>query len=141
MAFSQNVNPTFPKQPQAARVQIVIGDAQAQKTAYTAGASGSKIVAIIATSTDTSARDIQLSITNGGTSYPLGTKTVAITSGFVAGVPAVNLLDAAVVVGMPYDSDGNEFLYLISGDTLTVSALTTVTTAKAITVHVFAVDF
>src|SRR4051812_7179014 len=127
MAFTQNLNPTFPKQPLISRVQIVNADAQTQKTGYTAGTSGSKIVAILATSTDTSARDIQVSITNGGTSYPLGTKSVAITAGFVAGTPAVNLLDPTNMVGLPIDSDGNPFLYLISGDTLTFSALTTVT--------------
>lgn len=141
MAFTQNTNPTFPKQPSTNRVQILPADTTTSKTGYTAGASGSKIVSIIATSTDTVARDITVSITNGGTAYLLGTKTVPITSGFVAGTPAVSLLDSAVIVGMPFDSDGNEFLYLISGDTLTFASLVTVTAAKAITIHVFAVDF
>lgn len=141
MAFTQNTKPTFPFQPQAFTVNIANADAQAQKVGYTAGANGSKIIAVIATSTDSAARDIQMSRTNGGTSYPLGTKNVAITAGTVTGTPAVNLLDPTVEVGLPIDSDGNPFLYLISGDTLTFSALTTVTTAKLISITVIAVDF
>lgn len=141
MTFSANLTPTFPKQPQTNRVQIAPADTTTQKTVYTAGSNGSKIVSIIATSTDTSARNITVSITNGGTSYPLGTIAVAITAGTVAGTPAVNLLDSTVIVGIPFDSDGNPFLYLISGDTLTVNSGTTVTTAKAITVHAIASDF
>lgn len=141
MAFTQNLNPTFPKQPQANRVTIVNADAQAQKTGYTAGASGSKIIAIIVTSTDTATCDIQTSITNGGTSYPLGTKTIAISAGTVAGTNAVNLLDPTNMVGLPIDSDGNPFVYLISGDTLTFESLVTVTSGKTIVIHVFGMDF
>jgi hypothetical protein len=141
MAFTQNINPTFPKQPQGGKVQILNATGTANVTAYTAGTSGSKVVAIMASSTDTSGRDIAIKITNGGTDYVLGTKTVAANSGFVAGTPAVNLLDPTVIVGLPTDSDGNKFLYLISGDTLTANSLTTVTAAKAINIVVVTADF
>jgi hypothetical protein len=141
MAFTQNTVPTFPKQPQINRVQIAPADAQNQKTGYTAGANGSKIIGVIIASSDTSARDVQMSITNGGTSYPIMTKTVPLSAGFVAGTAAVNFLDPVLLVGMPVDNDGNPYLYLISGDTLTFSALTTVTAAKLITIHVIAADF
>jgi hypothetical protein len=36
--------------------------------------------------------------------------------------------------GLPLDSDGNPEILLVSGDTLTVEALTSVTAAKTITV-------
>lgn len=141
MAFTQNKYPTYPFQPQINRVQILPADASGYKTCYTAGTNGSKIVAVIATSIDGTARDVTLSITNGGTSYELGTKSVTIQAGTVTGTPAVNLLDTTVIIGLPTDSDGNPFLYLISGDTLQVKALTTVTAAKYISVHVIAADF
>src|ERR1700676_5553355 len=99
MAFTQNKYPTFPLQPTNGRVQIVNADAQAQKTAYTAGANGSKIIGVIVASTDTSARDVTLYITNSGTSYPLGTKSATIAAGTATGTPAVNMLDTAVIVG------------------------------------------
>lgn len=140
MSFTQNILPTFAYQPQASRVQILPADTTTAKTAMTAGPNGSKVLGVIVTSSDTSTRDVLLSITNS-TLFPLGTKTIAITAGEVAGTPAVNLLDPAVIVGMPKDNDGNPFLFLVSGDTLTVNCLTTVTTAKALTIHVVYEDF
>ena len=141
MAFTPTNDPTFAKQPTNGHVQILPADASAQKTLYTAGANGSKIIGVIIGSTDTSARDIQLSIVNTALTYVLGTKTVAINAGSVAGTPAVNLLDPAVIPGMPVDNDGNPFLFLISGDTLVINSLTTVTTAKLIAGHCIAEDF
>lgn len=141
MAFTQNTTPTLAKQPQNGKVQIANADAQTQKTVYTAGASGSKIVGLGFVSTDTSARDVQVSITNGGTSYPIGTITVPIGAGNSGTVPSVTW-NLQQFPNLPIDSDGNLFVILISGDTLTVSALTTVTTAKLITVTAVAVgDF
>ncbi len=141
MAFTQNSVPTLVKQPQNGKVQIANADAQNQKTVYTAGASGSKVAALIAVSTDTSARDVQVSITNGS-SFPLGTVSVPAGAGNSSSVTSVNLLDPTRLVGLSYDSDGNPFIFLISGDTLTVSALSTVTSGKTITVTAPAVgDF
>jgi hypothetical protein len=140
MAFTQNTNPTFPKQPQNTKVQITHSTGTASVTGYTAGSSGSKIIAIIVTNTDTNPYSVQTSITNG-TVYLLGTKSVPTSAGNVAGTPATNLLDPTVMVGMPLDSDGNPFLYLISGDTLTFASLSTVTTAQTLNITVLAVDF
>ena len=141
MAFTQNKEPTFPLQPQASRVQIVNADAQAYKVGYTAGANGSKIFGVIATSSDTSNRDIAIVITNSAVNYVLGMKTVPLSSGIVAGTPSVNLIDTTTIPGLPVDNDGNPFIYLISGDTLTFQAQTSVTAAKIISIHVFAADF
>lgn len=134
MAFTQNSAPEFAKQPQNGKVQILPADAQAQKTVYTAGASGSKVTSLMAVSTDTASRDLQISITNGGTSFPIGTVSVVIGAGNSGTVPSTNLLNNSQLPGLPLDSDGNPYIHLISGDTLTVSALTTVTAAKTITV-------
>jgi len=141
MPFTQNINPTFPKQPQNGKIQILNGTGTANVTVYTAGASGTKVVAILVSSTDTSPRDVQIKVTNGGTDYVLGTKTIPANSGTAAGTAAVNLLDPNVIVGLPLDSDGNPFIYLISGDTLTAAALTTVTSAKAININAVVADF
>lgn len=132
MAFTQNINPTFPKQPVNSKIQITNATNLANVTIATPGASGSKLIGIIATSTDSSSRDVAVKITNGGTDFILGTKAVPANAGFAAGTPAVNLLDPAVIVGMPIDSDGNPFLYLMSGDTLTAATLVQLTAAKVI---------
>lgn len=142
MAFTQNTTGTFVKQPQNGKIQIANADGSNQKTVYTAGASGSKVIALMAVSTDTSNRDVQVSITNGGTSYPLGTVLVPAGSGNSSAVASVNLLTSVALSGLPLDSDGNACIHLVSGDTLTVSALTTVTSGKLITVSAPAVgDF
>jgi hypothetical protein len=141
MAFTQNINPEFPKQPQNGKVQILNATNLANVTVYTAGGSGSKVVALLVSSTDTASRDVQIKVSNGGTDFLLGTKTVPANSGNVAGTPTVNLLDPTVTPGLPIDSDGNPFLYLISGDTLTAAVLTQVTTAKVINLIAVLADF
>jgi hypothetical protein len=139
MSFVQNTKPTFPYQPQAATVNIANGDGQTLKTVCTPGSNGSKIIGLIATSTDTSARDVTVYRTNSAVDYPLGTTTVPITAGTIAATNGVNLLTN--IAGLPTDSDGNPFIYLISGDTLRVEALTTVTAAKNISVTAIYMDF
>lgn len=141
MAFTQNINPTFPKQPLNSKVQILNATNLANVTIATPGGSGSKLVALLASSTDTSSRDVAVKITNAATDYVLGTKSVPANSGTVAGTAAVNLLDPTVMVGLPVDSDGNPFLYLISGDTLTAAVLTQVTSGKAINLTAVYGDF
>jgi hypothetical protein len=134
MAFTQNSVPTLIKQPQNGKVQINNAAGQAQQTVYTAGANGSKVSSLLATSSDTSSRDVQISLTNGGTSYPLGTVAVPAGAGNSSSVTSANLLDPTRLLGLACDSDGNPFLHLVSGDTLTVAALSTVTSGKLITV-------
>lgn len=134
MSFVQNVAPTLVKQPMNGKVQIANADASNQKTVYTAGASGSKVTSLIAASTDTSARDVQVSITNGGTSFLISTVSVPAGAGSASGNPCINMFNPNSVPGLPVDSDGNAYIHLMSGDTLTVSSVTTVTATKLITV-------
>lgn len=141
MPFTQNINPTFPKQPQNSKVQITNGTNLANVTIVTPGANGSKVVGLLASSTDTSGRDIQVKVTNGGTDYILGTKTVAAGSGNAAGTPAVNLLDPTVIVGLPVDSDGNPFIFLGSSDTLTAATLVQLTSTKVVNLTAIYSDF
>lgn len=134
--------PVFPQTPKNGKVQIANADAQTQKTVYTGGANGSKIHGLIFVSTDTSNRDVQISITNGGTSFPIGTVSVVAGAGNASGTPSVNGFNTVNLVGLPVDSDGNpEILLLSASDTLTISALTTVTSGKLITATCFGADF
>ena len=135
-----SATPAFAATINLGLVTIVNGDASALKTLFTAGASGSKVVGVNATSDDTSARDIQIGITRSGTFYPLGTKSVAITAGQVTGTPAANLLDPSVIAGLSFDSDNQPYLLLKSGDTVQVKSLTTVTAAKTISITAWGGD-
>ena len=134
--------PVLPQTPNRGLVQIANGDGQNQKTIYTGGANGSKIVGLIAVSSDTSARDVQISITSGGTSYPVGTVSVPSGSGNSSAASSVNMFNTTAIPGIPIDSDGNPYLFLASAsDTLTASALSTVTSGKLITLVAITADF
>jgi hypothetical protein len=141
MALSPNQYIT-PQTPNRGFVQIANADGQNQKTVYTGGPNGTKITGLIGQSTDTSGRDVMVSITNGGTSYPLGSVTVAAGAGNSGAVASTNLMAPAQIPGLPVDSDGNPYLFLASAsDTLTVEALSTVTSGKLITVIAIGADF
>jgi hypothetical protein len=129
--------PVLPQTPKHGVVQIANADASNQKTVVTAGSNGAKLVALYASTTDTSARDVQIAIVRSGTTYILGTTTVPANSGNTAGTAMVDLLGSVVFpTGMlATDGDGRKYLFLESGDTLVVLALTTVTSGKIISAH------
>ena len=133
MAFIQNVFPTLPRMPRRGLVQIVNADASSAKTLVVAGSNGNKVVNIVASSNDSSSRDIQVALVRSATTYVLATTTVVANSGNVAGTAPADLL--AIVPNLARDQDGQPYLFLESGDTLVVSALTTVTAAKSVNVH------
>jgi hypothetical protein len=43
--------------------------------------------------------------------------------------------------GLPIDSDGNPYFYLASGDTIQCTFATTITSGKAVNIHVVTADF
>lgn len=127
--------PFFFGTPKNSKVQIANADASGLKTVVTGATNGTKVVSLIAASDDTAARDVTWGVTRGGTFHPLGTKTIPITAGTIAATPPVNLMDPAIVPGLPVDNDGNPYVFLESGDTLQAKSLTTVTSAKLISFH------
>lgn len=127
-----SATPFFFGTPKNSKVQILPADTSSLKTVVTGAANGSKVVALIVASDDTSARDVTFGVTKSATFYPLASKTVPITAGTVAGTPPINLLDPSVIPGLPVDNDGQPYILLETGDTLQAKSLTTVTAAKAI---------
>jgi hypothetical protein len=114
--------------------------ANAKKTIVTAGADGTKVVAVVAASTDTSARTAQLWLTRSATSYLLGSKTVAIGAGSDGASASANLLEL-LAAALPLDNDGQHYVLLESGDTLQVSFTAQVTSTKEIDVTAIAGNF
>lgn len=129
--------PIFLQAPKHGVVQIVPGDTTGNKTVITAGANGTKVIALYAYSDDTAARDIRVSIVRSATTYPISCVNVPLTSGHTSSIPPVNLFGGSQFPAnmLALDQDGQPYLFLESGDTLVVNVLTTVTTAKTITVH------
>jgi hypothetical protein len=133
--------PVFPQLPRNGKVQIVNADGTTLKTVYTADADGSKIVGLMATSTDSAARVVEVGIENGGTFYQLGAVNVPIDAGSITGTAAVNLMSMTSMPGLPVDNDGQPYLLLISGDTLKVRVQVAVTAAETINVTAIGADF
>jgi len=103
-------------------------------TFYTATGNGAKIESISATSTDTSARVLVVTINVGGTDYTVGTVNIPITAGTdAAATAAVSILENNSM--MPWvrrDSNGRAYLYLQSGNILKFNSQVTITSTKVI---------
>jgi len=143
MSFSPNTTPTFTKQPRIGLAQIANADASNLKTLVTAGANGSKVMGINASSTDTSGRDIQLTVTRSSVNYILWTVTVGAGAGNAGSTPSVDLMTTTDVPAglLCVDHDGQHYINLESGDTLSVSSLTTVTSGKFVSAAATYEDF
>ncbi len=123
--------PVFIQNPKAGAVSFTSADsANSKKTLVTADADGTKVVAVMSTSSDTSDRIAQLWLTRSATSYLLGSVIVPDLSGTDGVNPTVNLLDTTMVPSLPVDNDGQPYILLESGDTLQVSFTTAITAAK-----------
>lgn len=133
--------PTFVSVPKITPAAFTNADsANTKKTIHTAGASGSKVVAVIVTSTETAnARIGQLWLTRSATSYLLGSFNTPINSGFDGSASGVNAL--ALMPGLPTDNDGQVYLFLESGDTLQASFTTQVAAGKEVDVTCVAGNF
>ena len=82
--------PIYVGTPKIGVVQCLPADTTTAKTVYTAGASGSKLVSLVATSTDTAARIFTVAIVRSAVSYPVTTVTVPITAGNDGTTASVN---------------------------------------------------
>jgi len=133
--------PIFPQTVQNYVVQIANADASNSKTIATAGTNGSKIETLVVASSDTSARDVSFFITISSTNYLLGTVSIPANSGNTNALPLVDILRNAQIPGLAYDANGNKYLYLKNGATLTCTALTTVTSGKLISINAMGGDF
>jgi beta-xylosidase len=112
------------------------------KTCYTAGANGSKIVALVASTTDgTTGHLITVAITRSATNYVVCNVNCPLNAGNDGTVAAVDLLNATINPGLPVDNDGQKYIILKSGDTLSVTFATALTAGKTIYVTAIGADF
>ena len=124
---------TYVQLPKCGLAQILPADTTNRKTLITAGADGNKVTGISAINTDTvNDRLLQFWVSRGGVFFLLNTVNVPLTSGNVATVPPVNIFSNWS--GLPLDNDGQKYLYLESGDVLSVASTGTVATLKEVDV-------
>src|ERR1700687_207289 len=103
------------------------------KTVFTAGASGSKVVAIVVSTTDPSAAHLMtLRLLRSAVGYPLVNVNLPLNSGLDGVASAVNMLNPNLLPGLPIDNDGQQYLFLESGDTLEMTFATALTSGKSI---------
>jgi hypothetical protein len=103
-----------------------------------------KVYAVIASNNDTSAHDIQIGITDQGSSSvgftPLGTVTVPANAGYIGTVPSVSLLNS--ISALPLDETGQAFVFLNPTDLLQVRCMiAAVSTGKEIDIECQGADF
>lgn len=120
--------------------QILPADASTQKTIFTAGASGSKVVACMIATDETAIRVIQMSILRSAVNYTIGSVSIPIGAGNDGVTPAVNFFGTTLIPGFPIDNDAQPYLLLKSGDSLQMKSLTTITAAKIMHIVIFGGD-
>lgn len=112
--------------------------AAASKDVFVAGSNGSRCFAIAATSTDTSDRDFQIFLNDGSTSFLVGTVTVPLGAGNTGTVAALNLI-GSLSTNPWLNSDGS--VMLPTGWKIKASNVTTITTAKTVTLVALGGDY
>jgi hypothetical protein len=123
--------PFFSQSVQLAGLAITSATAGTPQTLITPGLNGCKVDWINAQTTDTAANVIQLNLYNGTTQFPISQVNVPAASGNAVTAP-VSLFASGQLPTFTYDSNGNKFIYIPSGWTLTVT-VTAVTSAKTLT--------
>jgi hypothetical protein len=112
------------------------------KTLYTAGANGSKCFGMVETNNDASATHVvTVQVFNATVGYGGTAIITASNDGYVNTAPPKAMMTPAVWPGLPIDSNGNPFIYLVSGDTLQATFATAITSMDWVNIYVNCVDF
>jgi hypothetical protein len=145
-----------PQTPKLAIGQVTNGNTTTAQTLYAAGSNGSKVCNITCTSTDTSNRDIIVSVLRSATTYQLGYLQIPAGAGNGETQSSINLIGVntppsaaggtspavnSPSIPLSLDSDGNYCLLLSNGDTLQIGAAATITSAKFLTCFANVADF
>lgn len=99
-------------------------------TIFSAGTDDSYIESLIATSDDSSARIVVVSIFDGSNNYPILAVNIPAGSGTDGTNAAVDLLNYQSGAGLPLNANGKRYIKLASGYSLKAKVTTTMTTAK-----------
>jgi len=118
--MSANINPIFPLVIQQSAQTFVLADTTTIKVLFTAGLNGSRIDAIVATSTDTINQLFTVILYDGVTAYNIGELTVIANCGTDGATKAMSLLS---LLNFPFlDASGS--LYLKNGWSLRLALKT-----------------
>ena len=114
-------------------------------TVYTGGSTGpgSKIVALMAATTDSALSHLVTCVVNkNGVRVAGAAVTVPVSAGYAAATPVINLLGSGTWPGLPIDSDGNPYILLSSSsDSIQCRYTTGLTSATLIGITAIGGDF
>ena len=145
--MAMTATPVFPQSPAVGLQNFVQGTdaALTYKTLLAAGANGTKVTGVVATSSDPSAAHaFVLAIERSGVKYALTACSIPVSSGTSGSAVNVDLLSggaSAYLVGLPVDNDGQKYLFLKSGDLLVGTFATALTASAKIDVITTGSDF
>jgi len=143
--MTANTSPNFTTVPPHNGYQAFVnGDSTTVKNLFVAGANGSQIHAINATTSDTVADTIQL-FQNNGTSYLIDTVQIPASSGNLAAAhpsatPPINLLSGDIASYKILNST-QRVIQLGANETLQGGMTTAVTSCKTATIVIYGEDF
>lgn len=134
-----------PQTPKSYRYQLKNADGTTAQAVMTGAANGTKIYAMWVCSTDTVARDIQITILRGSRTDLQTTVTIPAGAGNVgianSGLAAVDMMSDANWPGLAKDRFGNRYFHLESTDTLQVNSVVSLASGKLISVNAIGADF
>ena len=138
MALNANQIPIYAITPKTAVANLnaasagALGTTTNAVTVVTAGANGSRVYSLIASTTDTAAVNLYIQIvdTGGTVVRPIGQVNVPLRSGDTASTLMVDCLDPIIVKGLPVDNTGKRYIELGATETLRVSTVANMTAAK-----------
>jgi len=110
-------------------------------TCYTAGASGGRVISLMASTDDTVAGNVYVYIYRNTTAIPVGHVNIPLSSGNTSAVRNVDLLNGTNLPGLPVDNTGRQYIPLSSSDALKVATSGSLTANRSIYVSAHGLDY
>ena len=123
--MSTNKDPIFLNSVESENKSIAVGDTTTAFVMFTAGADGGAVTKLNASTTDTTAVIVVLTVSDGSTTVVLGEVTVPPGAGTDGSTPSVDLLSSIAIPGA-VQADGS--IILGPAATLSVAAKATLST-------------
>lgn len=139
--MAANVKPIYPGVVNFGAVLFENADGTDLQVVFTAGANGSRIDSLIATSDDGTNRLLTLYVNNGVDDIPIGSTTVNANAGTDGTEPTKNLFDLTLLPQFDFPSGNDPALFLEAEHTLKAGLDGAVTADKALWVVATGGDF
>lgn len=111
-------------------------------TIYTAGASGGRVISLMASTDDTVTINVFLYIYRGTTVIPVGLVNIPLSSGNTnAARFPVDFLNGTNLPGLPVDNTGRQYIPLLASDVLKATTLANLTGGKSAWVSAHGADY